>query len=74
MTSASPSNVGEEFRDDVRKRLPAQVLRPLTELSPLRSTLAIARTFALIILVLVFAVRYWSVWAALIAIVLIGPL
>ncbi len=74
MAIASPPAAGEEFRDDVRKKLPAHVLRPLTQLSPLRSTMAIVQTFVLIALVLGFAIAFWSVWAALIAIVLIGPL
>jgi fatty acid desaturase len=65
---------GEEFRDDVRKKLPAEVLAPLTELSPLRSTLAVLQTFGLIALVIVLAVKFWSIPAAIVAIVLIAPL
>jgi fatty acid desaturase len=68
------SRSGEEFRDDVRKRLPAEVLAPLTELSAVRSTLAIAQTFASIAVVLAFAVAFWSIPAAIVAIVLIAPL
>jgi fatty acid desaturase len=68
------SQSGEEFRDDVRKRLPAAVLAPLTELSAVRSTLAIAQTFASIAIVLALAVAFWSIPAAIVAIVLIAPL
>jgi len=65
---------GEEFRDDVRKRLPAEVLAPLTELSAVRSTLAVAQTFASIAVVLALAVAFWSIPAAIVGIVLIAPL
>ena len=65
---------GEEFRDDVRKRLPREVLATLTRLDPLRSTLAVTQTFALIATVAALAVAFWSWWAALIAIVLMAPL
>jgi len=58
---------GEEFRDDVRKKLPAEVLAPLTELSPLRSTLAVLQTFGLIALVIVLAVKFWSIPTAIVA-------
>ena len=68
------SRSGEEFRDDVRKRLPAEVLAPLTELSAVRSTLAVAQTFASIAVVLALAAAFWSIPAALVAIVLIAPL
>ena len=68
------SRSGEEFRDDVRKRLPAEVLAPLTELSAVRSTLAVTQTFASIAVVLALAVAFWSIPAAIVAIVLIAPL
>ena len=71
---ARDAAAGEEFRDDVRKKLPAEVLAPLTELSPLRSTTAVAHTFGLIALVLAFAVTFWSVAAAIIAVLLIAAL
>src|SRR5262245_60968757 len=65
---------GEEFRDDVRKKLPRDVLAPLTRIDPLRSTFAVAQTFALIGAVAALAVTFWSWWAALVAIVLMAPL
>jgi fatty acid desaturase len=71
---ARNADSGEEFRDDVRKKLPAEVLAPLTGLSPLRSTLAVVHTGALIALVLFLAVKFWSIPAAIIAILLIAPL
>jgi fatty acid desaturase len=75
MNAPAPSLVaGEEFRDDVRKKLPPEVLAPLTRLDPVRSTLAVAQTFAALALVVGLAVAFWSWWAAAIAVVLIAPL
>ncbi len=65
---------GEEFRDDVRKKLPAAMLAPLTQLDASRSLTAIARTFGLLAIIIGAAIAIGSWWAALIAIVLIAPL
>lgn len=72
--SMTASARGEEFRDDVRKRLPREFLAPLTRIDPLRSTVAVMQTFAMLAVVVGFAVTFWSWWTALIAIVLMGPL
>ena len=72
--AVTPFAKGEEFRDDVRKKLPREALAPLTRLDPIRSTLAVAQTFALIAAVAALAVAFWSWWAALAAIVLMAPL
>jgi fatty acid desaturase len=74
MTAAIASATGEEFRDDVRKRLPPDALAPLTRLDPVRSTLAIAQTFLSLVVVIGLAVAFWSWWIAAIAVVLIAPL
>jgi fatty acid desaturase len=74
MTTAIASTTGEEFRDDVRKRLPPEALAPLTRLDPARSTLAVAQTFLSLAVVIGLAVAFWSWWAAAIAVVLIAPL
>lgn len=74
MTAAVASTAGEEFRDDVRKRLPPDELVPLTQLDPVRSTLAIAQTFISLAVVIGLAVAFWSWWVAVIAVVLIAPL
>ena len=65
---------GEEFRDDVRKKLPAEILAPLTRLDSRRSLLSVAQTVALLAFVIGVAIFYWSWWAALVAIVFIAPL
>jgi fatty acid desaturase len=75
MSAPSPSPVaGEEFRDDVRKKLPPAALAPLTQLDPVRSTLAVVQTFAALALVVGFAVPFWSWWTVAIGVVLIAPL
>ena len=66
--------VGEEFRDDVRKKLPPEILAPMVELDSFRSSLSILQTFGLLALVIGIAVLNWSWWVALIAIILIAPL
>ncbi|MEP6608250.1 MAG: fatty acid desaturase family protein [Burkholderiaceae bacterium] len=75
---------GEEFRDDlrgtavasdaahVRKLLPAEVLRELTQLSPWRSSLALATTLVTLAIVLVIAWTYFTWWVVPPAVVLIG--
>ena len=65
---------GEEFRDDVRKKLPADLLAPLTQLNASRSLAAIAYTFGLLAVIIgaAIAIDFW--WATIIAIVLIAPL
>ena len=70
----APAPAGEEFRDDVRKRLPPETLAPLTRIDPVRSTAAVAQTFGLIALVAGFALALWSWWAAAAAVILIAPL
>jgi fatty acid desaturase len=74
MSAFIASATGEEFRDDVRRKLPPDTLAALTRLDPVRSTLAVAQTFALLALVIGVAVAFWSWWAAAIAVVLIAPL
>ena len=65
---------GEEFRDDVRKKLPPEILAPLTQLDASRSLASIAYTFGLLATIIAMAITFWSWWPALLAIVLIAPL
>lgn len=65
---------GEEFRDDVRKKLPAEVLATLTQLDSSRSMGSVLYTLGLLAVSIGIAIAYWSWWVALIAIVLIAPL
>ncbi len=65
---------GEEFRDDVRKKLPTEVLVPLTQLDSWRSVGAVIYTIGLLALIIGVAIACWSWWVALVAILLIAPL
>lgn len=64
----------EEFDPAVLDRLPAHLLRPLTQLSSLRATLAVMRTLLPLAAILWFALTHWSAWAIIPAVVLIGML
>ena len=76
--------IGEEFRDDargalrtagdVRRMLPPEELQPLTELDPLRSTLALTLTLGSLMLIIGIAATHWAWWTALLAVLLIAPL
>jgi fatty acid desaturase len=68
------TRVGEEFRDDVRKKLSPEMLAPLTQLNSWNSMSSVLYTVGLLALIISIAITYWSWWAALIAIVLIAPL
>jgi fatty acid desaturase len=68
------TRAGEEFRDDVRKKLPAEVLATLTQLDSSRSMVSVFYTIGLLASIIGIAIAYWSWWIALIAIVLIAPL
>lgn len=65
---------GEEFRDDIRERLPAEVLRPLTRLSAARSTIAITQTVVSIVVIVGLAVATWTPWTVVPAVLAIGTL
>ena len=74
MSPVNAPAIGEEFRDDIRKKLPPDILAALTRLDPARSTLAVAQTVALLALVIGLAAAFWSWWAAALAVLLIAPL
>lgn len=63
---------GEEFRDDVRKRLPPEVLARFTAISAWRSTLALAQTLALLALLIAAGIAWWHPLALIAIVLLIG--
>jgi fatty acid desaturase len=63
---------GEEFRDDVRKRLPPEVLARYTAISAWRSTLALAQTLALLALLIAAGIMWWHPLALVPIVLLIG--
>lgn len=73
MQTAVPGS-GEEFREDARRRLPREVLAPLTRMDAWRSTVALTGTLGMIVAVAAFAIAFWSWWAALLAVFLMAPL
>ena len=58
MSTLIATAAGEEFRNDVRKKLSTDTLAALTRLDPVRSTLAVAQTFILLALVIGLAMAY----------------
>lgn len=71
-TNAPPEKPAGTGNAAARKWLTPEELRELTELSPLRSALAVLRTFVPIGLAVAFALYFWTWWAFLIAIFVIG--
>ena len=72
MPTPNVSRPGEEFHDDVRKRLPPDVLARYTRIDPLRSTCAVAQTFLLIALAVGLTLRYQAIWTLPLAVVFIA--
>jgi fatty acid desaturase len=72
-TSVAPAQaLDARAANAVRRLLPAETLAALTRLDPLRSTLAIAQTLALIALALGAALSHFTWWTVIPAVVLIG--
>ena len=65
---------GEEFRDDrrVRRALPPDVLRDLTRIDPVRSTLSVLTTLAVIVAAAAVALTWWEPWTVIPAVVVIA--
>lgn len=65
---------GEEYRDVVRRdaRLPANVVRTLCEINPVKSLLALVHTVGVIALAVWVALTWWSVWTVAPAIIVIA--
>ena len=66
--------IGEEFRDDTRtgRVLPPEVLRELTRLDPVRSTLSVLATLAVIAATVAIALTWWSPWTVIPAVIVIA--
>lgn len=65
---------GEEYRDDpdVRERLPAQIVRDLCRLNPVKATAALLHTSAVITLALTVALVWWSPLVVIGAVIVIA--
>jgi fatty acid desaturase len=69
---AAPAARGEEFRDDVRRGLPPHVVKRLTVISPLKSTLAILHTVGVLAACLAAALAWWHPLVIVPALILIA--
>jgi fatty acid desaturase len=64
---------GEEFKDDYRRALPAELVRRLTRRSAWHASAAVLHDFAVIALAITAALAYWpNAFVILLAILLIG--
>jgi len=63
---------GEEFKDDVRKALPADVVQRLTRLSPWRSGWSVAQEFLVIGALIAVALAWWTPWVIVPCVILIS--
>lgn len=71
--SETQSIGGQEFRDDLRRRsLPADVVKQLTALDPLKATLAVAETVGVVAFAAAAALIWWHPLVVLAAILLIA--
>lgn len=70
--AANTAVSGEEFRDDVRKKLPPALLAQFTALSSWRSTLAVAQTLAMLAAAIAIAVVWWNPLAVIAMVIVIG--
>ena len=71
---AESTATGEEFRDDTRngRVLPPEVLRELTRLDPMRSTLSLLTTLAVVAATVAVVLTWWSPWTVLPAVIVIA--
>ena len=65
---------GEEFRNDtrVRRALSPEVLRELTRIDPVRSTISVLTTLAVIVATAAVALTWWEPWTVIPAVVVIA--
>ena len=56
------AGIGEEFRPDARRKvgLPPDVVKRLTKLNPIKSTLGVFETIGLIVISLAAALYWWT--------------
>ena len=68
------AGIGEEFRPDARRKvgLPPDVVKRLTKLNPIKSTLGVFETIGLIVISLAAALYWWTPWAIIPAMVVIA--
>jgi len=70
--NAPGATAGEEFRDDVRKKLPPELVAALTTLSAWRSSLAIAQNLAVLAGAIAIALVWRNPWVVAAMVIVIG--
>lgn len=63
---------GEEFKDDYRKALPADVVQRLARISPWRSTWSVAQELLVLGALVAAALAWWTPWVVIPCVLLIG--
>lgn len=65
---------GAEFRDDERRKagLPADVVKRLTKIDPLKATFGVLETVGLIVAAIAVALYWWTPWAVVPAMIVIA--
>ncbi len=65
---------GEEFREDTRKaaKLPPALVKELTRIDPVKSTLSVIQTLGVITLAIGVGVYYWTPWVIVSVMILIA--
>src|SRR6185503_18016148 len=63
---------GEEFKDDFRKALPAELIQRLSQVSAWRSSWSLLQEFLVIGALIAAALTWWTPWVVLPCVILIG--
>ena len=63
---------GEEFKDDFRKALPAEIVQRLSVLSPWKSAWALAQEGLALAALIAVALHWWTPWVVVPCVILIG--
>jgi fatty acid desaturase len=63
---------GEEFKDDVRRALPKELVQRLSRVSPLRSAWSVLQELLAIGTLVAAALYWWTPWVVVLCVILIG--
>ncbi len=63
---------GEEFKDDFRKALPAELIQRLSRLSAGRSAWSLLQEIVVICALIAAALAWWTPWVVVLCVILIG--
>lgn len=63
---------GEEFKDDFRKALPAEIVQRLSRISPWRAAWSVAQEVIVLGVLIAAALSWWTPWVVIPCVILIG--